>query len=93
MQKHLSLQMFPVRRTKQLAVNIDHRMQRTVDLLLPELYEVVQHGEIWRDIIILPDKELQQMRMIRHVVEKLCRCQTVTGKLELKSRLRTEGGL
>jgi len=59
-------------------------MQRPVNLPIPEFDEVIEHRKIGRQIIILPDEKLQQMRMIGQVVENFRRRQTITGELEFE---------
>src|SRR6516225_3922970 len=54
-----------------------HRVERTVELLLPEGEEILQRRELRKQIVILPDVGLQQRGMIRHAIEDMCRRQPV----------------
>jgi putative transcriptional regulator len=45
-----------------------HRMQPAFEVTLPELEKPVQHRELRRHVVILPDIGLQDGRMIRHMV-------------------------
>src|SRR3569833_1052728 len=58
-----------------------HRMQRTVELLLPESEEVAQRRKLRKHVVVLPDIGLQQRAMIRHPVENLGRRQPVAQQL------------
>jgi hypothetical protein len=48
----------------QLAMRDAHRMQRALELLLPEGQEAVQFGKFGEQIVVLPDIGLQQPAMI-----------------------------
>jgi hypothetical protein len=48
----------------QLAMRDAHRMQRALELLLPEGQEAVQFGKFGEQIVVLPDIRLQQPAMI-----------------------------
>ena len=52
-------------------------VQRPVQLFLPKTQEICEDGKFWRDIIILPDIGLQEVRPIRHVIDNLCRGQVI----------------
>ena len=84
MQDDLALHVPPVRGAEQPEMRVADRMQRPVDFPVPELDEMIEHRKIRREVIILPDEKLQQMRMIGQVVEDLRRRQTVAGKLEFE---------
>jgi hypothetical protein len=56
-------------------------MQATLDLALPEIEELPQGREFREEIIFLPDEILQQVRVIRHVVEDIGRRQPIALKL------------
>ena len=65
-----------------------HRMKRDVQIPAPEIEELSNLRIIRRQIHILPDKGLQQGRMIRHVVIDFHRRQPILLELQLK-RLAT----
>ncbi len=56
-------------------------MQLAVNLMRPEIEKLVQARESRRQIVFLPDEALQQIGMIRHVVENFRRCQPVIVQL------------
>ena len=45
------------------------RMQLALDLMCPEIEEFPEFGIAGRDIVILPDKALQQGRVVGQVIE------------------------
>jgi len=53
------------RRADDAAAAHDDRMQLALDLFLPEIEKTAQLGKSRREVVILPDKTLQQRRMIR----------------------------
>src|SRR5262249_38712881 len=64
-----------------------YRMQRTVQLALPEFQELGQGGKARRLVIALPDVGLQKPRVIGHAVEDARGGQPVTHK-QLPSGIR-----
>jgi hypothetical protein len=46
-------------------------MQAAFDLSIPEIEEFVQHGIARGDIEVLPDKRLEQIGVVRQMVEDL----------------------
>ena len=84
MQDDLAPHIPPVRGAKQPEMRVADRMQRPVDFPIPEFDEMIEHRKIGREVIILPDEKLQQMRVIRQVVENFRRRQTITGELEFE---------
>ena len=58
-----------------------HRMQLALDVLFPEGEEALQLGIARRDIELLPDEALDQVRVVGQVVEDLGRGQPVSLKL------------
>src|ERR1700733_3963575 len=48
-----------------------HGMEAALDLALPEIQEFVQHGITRCDVEILPDIGLQNVRMVRQMIEDL----------------------
>jgi hypothetical protein len=55
---------FDLRRLDQFAMRNAHRMQRALELLLPEGQEAVQFGKFGAQIVVLPDIGLEQPAMI-----------------------------
>ena len=55
-----------------------HRVQRALQCFLPVVEEAPQFGKVGGEIVFLPDVELQQARMVGHVVMNLRRGQTIT---------------
>ncbi len=46
-------------------------MQWSLDVRLPELDELEQLGVIWRQIVVLPDKDIEHVPVVWHPVEEL----------------------
>jgi hypothetical protein len=61
-----------------------HGVQRAVQFALPEIEEAEQLGELRRQIVLLPDKGLQQIRMIRIPIEDMGRGQAIAPELLLE---------
>src|ERR1700674_1056141 len=61
-----------------------HRVQRPIELLLPESQEVMEDREIRAEIVILPDVGLQQPAMIGTPVVDVRRREPVSTDLTLK---------
>ena len=62
-----------------------HRMQRSLELLQPEIEEFVELGKFRTQIVLLPDIGLQKPRMIRPAIEDVGRGQPVA--LELTAEI------
>ena len=58
-------------------------MDRGLDLVFPEDQEFVHAREFRREVIGLPQETLQQVRMVRHVIEDFRRGQAVALQLQL----------
>lgn len=58
-----------------------HRVQGPLELALPEIEEFVKAGKIGCQIVMLPDKKLQQRWLIRHPVVNFGRGQTIAADL------------
>jgi hypothetical protein len=54
-----------------------HRMQRPLQLLLPEREKILQCGKSWKQVVVLPDVALQQPALIRTTIENFGRRQAV----------------
>jgi hypothetical protein len=48
-----------------------NRMQRPFKLLHPESKEALELGELWEEIVILPNVGLQEPRMVRPPIKNL----------------------
>jgi hypothetical protein len=59
-----------------------HRMQRPVQILDPEIEEPAQFRKIRGQVVLLPDVALQEVLVVGHPVDDLCRGEPVA--LELK---------
>jgi hypothetical protein len=57
------------------------RMQGAIERFLPEREKAPQFWELWKEIVMLPDEGLQQVRVIGQVVEDLGCRQTVAFQL------------
>jgi hypothetical protein len=55
--------------------------------LLPEMEKFPEDWKCRRHIIILPDKRLDEMRVVRKSVQNFGRCQSVAGQLPNKVRI------
>src|SRR6185437_3885155 len=75
MQPEYTIDGAELRGLDQLGVRDANRIQRPLQLLLPELQEVLQRGKSREQIVILPDIALQQRGMIGHPIEYLRRRQ------------------
>ena len=64
MQLEHSVQRLPFRRLHQVIVGDAHRMQRSVQLPLPEIQEGAQARKQRGEIVILPDELLDQGGMV-----------------------------
>ena len=78
MQDELALQCPPFRRRDQFAVNVAHRMQGAVQLILPEFEEAAHLRKVRRQIVILPDVGLEDRRMIGAISQRAGRAGTLT---------------
>src|SRR5690606_29083623 len=58
-------------------MGVGDRMKRPVNFLAPEIDEAVQSRKLRRDVVMLPDECLQQMRMVRKMIEDLRRGKAV----------------
>src|SRR5690606_38851067 len=67
-------------------------MQRPVELLLPEIEEAKERGELRRDIEVMPQEGLQQMGVVRHVIEDLRGGQPVPLEHQFGLGMVTHGG-
>src|SRR5689334_11181710 len=65
-------------RLDQLGMRDADGIERALELVLPELQEILERGKFRKQIVVLPDVGLQQRRVIRHPVENLCRGQPVS---------------
>lgn len=65
----------------QLGMRHRDRVERAVELLLPECQEILQRRKFRKHVVVLPDIGLEQRRMIRHPIENLCRRQSVSQHL------------
>jgi hypothetical protein len=52
-------------------------MQFPLDIATPVFEKAAQLGEVRSDIELLPDEALQQVGMIRHVIDDLCGRQSI----------------
>ena len=86
-ERDFHLHIAPVRWAKQAMMGKDHRMQRSIDFPFPEVDEIVECRKFRRQIILLPDEQLQQMRMIRQMIIDLGGGQPIAGQLQFKFRL------
>src|SRR5690349_3347657 len=57
------------------------RMERPLDLTPPELQKLLQRRKSRREVIVLPDIELEQRRLVRHAVVDLCGGKSIAIKL------------
>src|SRR5260370_206863 len=71
-------------RPNQAGMRNGHRMQRSFKCLERERQKPIEHGELWAEIIVLPNKGLQQGGMIRKPIENLSRRQTIAFELAWK---------
>jgi hypothetical protein len=53
------------------------RKERAVERLAPERDELVQHREFRRDVVVLPDECLQEVRVVWKMIQKLRRGEAV----------------
>jgi hypothetical protein len=63
-------------------------MERRLDLAAPVIEEVVEDREFRSDIIMLPDEELQQRGMVRHVMMNFGGGEALAFELELEIAAR-----
>ena len=56
-------------------------MKRGFDLAPPMIEEIPEHRELGGDVVMLVDEELNQRRMIGHVIADLDRAEAVALKL------------
>ena len=68
-QDELPVHLAPFIRRDQLLVRVADRVQRPVELGLPEFDEPDQNRKLRRQVVILPDEALQQVRMIGKMIE------------------------
>ena len=73
MKAELTIGKFHFSRGDQALVGHKHRMKLAIKIVTPEMQKFIEHGKARRDIIFLPDIGLQQLGMIGHVIENLCR--------------------
>ena len=59
---------FELGRLDELAMRHLHRVQRALKLFLPEVQELLQFGELRKQVVVLPDVALEQLLMIRPAV-------------------------
>src|SRR5688572_27901927 len=57
------------------------RMERRFHLAAPVIEEIAKHRKLRGNVIVLADEELQQRRMVRHVIADLDRAEAVTLEL------------
>jgi hypothetical protein len=76
-------------RLDELGVADNHAMQRPVKFLLPECQEFNQDGKLRRNVVVLPDKGLQQARVIRDMIEDARSGEAIAGKLLYEIRRRS----
>ena len=65
----------PFARTDEALVGDLHRMHRTFDLAVPEIEEFEQFGEIRSQVVMLPEKLLQERGMVGKTVDDVGRRQ------------------
>src|SRR4028119_1045594 len=58
------------------------RMKGGLDLAAPMIEEAVQLRELRRDVIFLPDEQLDELGVVRHVIADLRRQQAVALQLD-----------
>ncbi len=68
-----------------LSCHLD-RMDLAVDVALPEGEEARQLGIARGEVHELPDECLQEVRVVRHMIQDLRRREAVSGKLNCKIR-------
>src|SRR5580765_4703518 len=61
------------------------RMQLALDVVAPELEELVELGKIGRQVEFLPDETLEQGGMVGQPVDDLCRGEPIPPDLQLVS--------
>src|ERR671925_77331 len=84
MQPELAADCAYLRGPDQPGVGNRHRVERSLEGLQPERQELVQDRKPRAEIVILPDKGLQQRGMIRKPVKNLCRSEAVAFELASK---------
>jgi hypothetical protein len=68
----------------ELRVRYRHGVKFAVDIARPEIEELCKHWVLWCEIQMLPEKFLEETRVIGHVVEDLGCGESVTLQLQLK---------
>src|SRR5690606_31596591 len=71
MQDELALERAPFAGRNHLPMDVTHRVQRAIQLLLPKLQKALHLREVGRKIVVLPDVALQEGGMIGHAIEDL----------------------
>src|SRR5579872_1908897 len=74
----------PFGRPDQVLVRDPDRVQRAFEFALPIVKEAMERREVRRRIVILPDIELQESRVVRQMVMDFHRGQTIAGPLQQK---------
>ena len=49
----------------------------SLDRIRPKFQKIMQFRKLWRKIIILPNKSLEERRMVRELIEYFCCCQSI----------------
>src|SRR6185436_14071692 len=80
-QAEQSVDQLPFRGLDEVGVRNTHRMQGTLQFALPEFQELLQAGKQRRQVVVLPDKLLQQLGMVGHMVVDFRRRQAVALEL------------
>ena len=86
MQRELARDVAPFAGRDHLAMGEAHRMQRSLDLALPELDEAEKLRMIGRDIVILSEIAVEHVAVIGHPVEEFRRGQPVAFQQEFGFR-------
>lgn len=67
-----------IERTKNATFCNANRVKLPVQFRLPEVQELVQDRELWIQVELLPDKCLEELWMVRHVIENFRRRKAVS---------------
>ncbi len=78
MEPEYTVHCLPFGRSDELIVGDTDRMERPLQFALPMLQEGGQPRKEWREIVFLPNKQLQQGRMVGNTVMDFRRGETVT---------------
>lgn len=71
-----------------MMVSDPDRVEGGLDLAPPVVEEIAKHREFRCDVIVLVDEQLNQRRMIGHVIADLDRAQAIALKLPQEIRIR-----